>query len=384
MASIQKRPNGKWRARWYDEDRQERSRHFDRKVDAQRWLDQVTASILTGQYVDPKAGRVKLQAVAEDWQKSQVCAEGTARINDNALRLHINPALGQHAIATIRRTHVQKFVKLLSEELAPGSVRNVYDVLARVMQSAVDDRVIASTPCRRITLPKLPDTEVVPPTIQEVQAIADAMPDRYRAAVILAAGSGLRIGEILGLKVSDIDFLRRTVRVERQRTQDGEINPPKTQRSYRTVPVGQVVIDALALHLAAFPTDAWVFTDERGKPLLYRRWRTVWNAAYRAMQKAADAVADKLGQPRHTITVWTVHDLRHFFASALIAGGASVKQVQVVLGHSSAVITLRVYSHLWPGDEDRTRSVMDSVLEILRTGYGPADPAEGVPAGQTA
>ncbi len=64
------------------------------------------------------------------------------------------------------------------------------------------------------------------------------------------------------------------------------------------------------------------------------------------------------------------HDLRHFYASALIAGGASVKQVQLVLGHASAVITLGIYAHLWPGEEDRTRAVMDAVLGGLRTGCG--------------
>jgi integrase len=78
------------------------------------------------------------------------------------------------------------------------------------------------------------------------------------------------------------------------------------------------------------------------------------------------------------------HDLRHFFASALIAGGASVKQVQLVLGHASAVITLRIYVHLWPGEEDRTRTVMDTVLGGLRTGCGLGDTATKEIAGQRA
>lgn len=77
------------------------------------------------------------------------------------------------------------------------------------------------------------------------------------------------------------------------------------------------------------------------------------------------------------------HDLRHFFASALIAGGASVKQVQLVLGHASAVITLRIYAHLWPG-EDRTRTVMDAVLGGMRTGCGQVDLATKEIAGQAA
>ncbi|MEV2194373.1 tyrosine-type recombinase/integrase [Streptomyces phaeochromogenes] len=78
------------------------------------------------------------------------------------------------------------------------------------------------------------------------------------------------------------------------------------------------------------------------------------------------------------------HDLRHFFASALIAGGASVKQVQLVLGHASAVITLRMYAHLRPGEEDRTRTVMGAVLGGLRTGCGQVDQAIEEIAGQAA
>jgi len=77
-------------------------------------------------------------------------------------------------------------------------------------------------------------------------------------------------------------------------------------------------------------------------------------------------------------------DLRHFYASALVAGGASVKQVQLVLGHVSAVITLRIYARLWPGEEDRTRSVMDAVLGDLRTGCGQVGDSTREIAGQRA
>lgn len=76
------------------------------------------------------------------------------------------------------------------------------------------------------------------------------------------------------------------------------------------------------------------------------------------------------------------HDLRHYFASALIAGGASVKQVQTVLGHANAMITLRTYAHLWPGDDNRTRSVMDATLDVLWTGRGLSKSATNIAAGQ--
>lgn len=336
----------RWLARYWDGAGREHTKSFDRKVDAQGWLGQQTAAVVRGDHVDPRDGRTTLGEYATRWQSSQVGRDATARIVDNALRVHVLPALGTHTLTSLRRSDIQALVKGLSGTLAPGSVRNVYEVLSRVLSAAVDDRVIPSSPCRRIVLPALSEHEVVPPSADDVRALADAVDDgRYRGLVMLLAGSGLRIGEALGLGVSDVDFLRRTVRVERQRLQDGSIGPPKTAKSARTVPLGHVVVGELAAHLAAYPSGGPLFTTELGEPLTYRRWKTLWKAALRSTGLDVDT-----------------HGLRHFTASALISGGASVKQVQTVLGHSSAAITLRVYSHLWPGDEDRTRAVMDAAL----------------------
>ncbi|MEU0166769.1 site-specific integrase [Streptomyces iakyrus] len=384
MANIQKRPNGKWRARYRDLDCKEHARHFGRKIDAQRWLDEVTASVVTGQYVDPRAGRISFEKYATKWEASLIVGEAAERITDNALRLHLVPSLGSRAMAAIRRNDIQVLFKGLSEQLGPGSVRNVYDVLVRVMTAAVEDKVIASNPCRRITLPPMPDEEVTPPTIAQVEAMAREMPPYIRAAVVALAGSGLRIGELLGLKVSDVDFKAGTIRVDRQRLQSGKIGPPKTAKSRRTVPVGEVVTDALIAHLAARPSKGWLFTMEEGEPLNYRRWKTEWNCARRTLQAAENEAADREGRRPVELPHMVTHDLRHFFASALIAGGASVKQVQLVLGHASAVITLRIYAHLWPGEEDRTRTVMDAVLGGLRSRDGEESQTSKEIAGQRA
>ena len=276
-------------------------------------------------------------------------SDGTKRIVDNALRLHIGPALGKHPIAAVRPTMVQAFVKGLEDKgLSPGTIHGIFHVLTAVFSAAVDDRVISVSPCRRIALPRANSEEVVPPTLEQVAAFRDALPELHKVAAIVLAGAGPRIGEALGLHVSDVDFLRRTVSIERQRRQDGTLGPLKSKKSRRVVPVGQVVIDALAAYLAAFPHDGALFVDEIGEPLAYRRWRTI-------SERAAETAGVDL----------TAHDLRHFYASALIAGGASVKQVQERLGHATAVITLETYAHLWPGDDDRTREVIDAALSPL-------------------
>jgi len=353
MASITKRPDGTWRGRYRDEAGKEHARHFARKVDGQRWLDEVTTSVVTGQYVSPKAGRVTLAQYAAGWQASRLGRPATRALTDNALRLHVLPVLGSRPLASIRHSDVQTLVKGLSETLAPGSTRNIYGTLARCLSAAVDDRMIAVSPCRKITLPYPDDSEIEPPSIEAVGRLAGEMPSRYRAAVILLAGSGLRIGELLALTVADVDFLRRSLRVERQRLRDGQMGPPKTPKSVRTVPLGQVALDELAAHLAVYPSGERLFTNDQGESLSYQAWK-------REFSRACARAGVEL----------TTHGLRHFYASALIAGGASVKQVQAALGHASAVITLRTYAHLWPGDEDRTRAVSDAALSSLRTFCG--------------
>jgi len=244
MASIAKRPDGRWRARYRDSSDKEHSKHFDRKIDARRWLDEVTASIVTGQYVDPRAGKTTFAAYATAWEASHVAGQAQRRIVDNALRVHLIPKLGQRPVASIRRADLQGLVQALAVRLGPGSVRNVFEVLGRVMSAAVDDRVIASSPCQRISLPAHTQVEAIPPTPEQVRALADAISPRYRGAVVTLAGSGLRIGELLGLRKGDVDFLRGSVRVERQRLQNGALGPPKTGQSVRTVSLGRVVTDA--------------------------------------------------------------------------------------------------------------------------------------------
>ena len=171
----------------------------------------------------------------------------------------------------------------------------------------------------------------------------------------------MRQGECFGLTVDRVRFLERTVTVDRQlvtvQGQAPTLAPPKTPASNRTIPLPQVVVDALAAHLAAFPAepDGLVFTLS-GKPIT----RSVFGHKWRAAVETA-------GLPAGT----GFHALRHYYASLLIRHGESVKTVQARLGHASAVETLDTYSHLWPDSDDRTRDAIDSVLgstaDALRT-----------------
>ncbi|HEV2809340.1 MAG TPA: site-specific integrase [Acidimicrobiales bacterium] len=181
--------------------------------------------------------------------------------------------------------------------------------------------------------------------------LLDAMPERYRVAGVLAAGAGLRQGEALGVTVDRIDFLRRRLVIDRQMvtppTGTPGLAPPKSDASYRKVPLADPVLEALADHLRRFPPgdDGLVLTYGDGRPVRRNRFGYMWR------QSCARAGLD-----------FRYHDLRHHFASLLIAGGESVVAIQRVLGHASAKVTLDTYGHLFPDAEDHTRAVLNAAL----------------------
>jgi integrase len=353
MTSIGKRPDGRWRARYRDDDGREHAKHFTRKVDARRWLDEVTASVVTGTYVDPKAGTVTFHDYAERWRAVQVHRPSSQAHVETMLRRHVYPVLGERKLAAILPSDIQALVKGL--DLAPGTVGVVHSIVSSVMRSAVRDRRIVANPCEGTRLPKVERKRVVPLTTEQVEALRSAMPGSLRALVTFAAGTGMRQGECLGLTVDRLDFLRRTVTVDRQLVtvpdNGSQLAPPKTAASVRTIPLPQVVVDAMAAHLTAYPPGAGglVFTLDGG-PITRQRFGHLWRPLVR-----------EAGLPAGV----GLHALRHYYASLLIRHGESVKTVQARLGHASATETLDTYSHLWPDSDDRTREAIDSVLGPL-------------------
>ena len=364
MANIAKRSDGRWRARYRDEAGREHARHFARKIDAQRWLDEVTAAIVTGQYVDPKAGRVPFKEYAEGWREAQMHRPSSAAHIETMLRRHVYPTFGARPISSILPSEVQAWVKLLGTHdkaagrraLAPSTIQVIHAVLSSIFRAAIRDRRIVANPCEGTRLPKPEKRRIVPLTTAQVDTLRETLPQELKALVTFAAGTGMRQGEIFGLTRDKLRLLAANpaVVVDRQlltRARTGlEFGPPKTRASYRTIPLPAVVVDALNDHLARHdvPEDGLVFTLE-GKPIHRSAFGHVWRPA---------AVAAGLNASTGT----GMHALRHYYASLLIRYGESVKTVQARLGHASAAETLDTYSHLWPDSDDRTREAIDSVL----------------------
>ena len=400
MSSIAKRPDGRWRARYRDAENRELSKHFARKVDAQRWLDEVTTSVVTGTYVDPRAGRIRFRDQAEAWRLAQVHRPSTRAHVETMLRRHAYPTFGDRQLSSILPSEVQAWVTRLSATLAPATVGVVHGLVSATMNAAVRDRRIHANPCEGTSLPATTSKRVTPLALAVVEQLAADTPPQLRVAVTLAASTGMRQGEVLGLTVDRVDFLRRTVTADRQMMtvagREPFLAPAKTKASNRTVPLPQVAVDELGEHLRAFRADPVALTWEtpEGTPVVAvrlmfaddgRPWsrQNFGRAWHRGLRAASDCpkhrTANRDSKADCVCIVADFHELRHFYASLLIRHGESVKTVQARLGHASAAETLDTYSHLWPDSDDRTREAVDTAFGSTVAGTSPADYC-GLPA----
>jgi integrase len=359
--SIAKRPNGKWRARYRDEAGKEHSRHFERKKDGERWLDEQTAAMVTGQYVDPKAGQITFRQFFEDWAARQVWSPNTDRAMRLAGRSVTFPDV---PMKVIRRSHVEQWVKVMQTKgrgegrergLAPGTVKTRMQNVRPVFRAAVRDRIIATDPSEDVKLPRQRRAEAAMaiPTPQQVRALLDAAAVPWqRTFIALAAFAGLRLGEAAAVRRRDINFLGRVLQVswQVQRGPKGTvlISAPKAG-SERTVFLADGLIELLSIHVGRLPEagEGWLFVGPDGDPPHQNSVGYWWRKTRRAVDL------------EHV----DLHDLRHFYASGLIAQGCDVVTVQKALGHAKATTTLNTYSHLWPTAEDRTRKAADSLMK---------------------
>ncbi len=188
------------------------------------------------------------------------------------------------------------------------------------------------------------------------------MPPRYKSLIVLGAGTGLRISEALGLTQDRVNWLRRYVTIDRQLSRaprDDPVFAPVKDRKNRPrgIPLPQIVVEALVEHVRVFGTvpGGLLFSNEKGLPVRHTTFSDVW-------QRAAGPV----GIPKSE----GFHLLRHFYASVLIERGESVKVIQDRLGHTSAQMTLDIYGHMWPENDDTTRAAVDDVLGGLRVHLG--------------
>ena len=342
----------RWEAMVYVEGRQVTKR-FDTKAQATAWEARVRSDAARGRYVSARDGATTFADYAERYLTHARVADTTMELYRSHLRRHILPALGNRRLESLRRSDLVSFVTDLSATLAPSTVKVVYGITAGILRSAVDDRLILASPCSRVPLPVAHRDTVRHLTPDQARALLTAARPEHRPVIAVGLGTGMRQGELLGLQVSAISWLRPCqVSVHTQlKTVTGKppyLAPPKTRASRRVVPLPAFARDALAAHLADEPTDGLVFRNRRGHP-----WRrgsfndAVWKPAL-----TAAGLPSALG----------FHCLRHTYASGLIAEGLHPRVVMARLGHASIEETMNTYGHLFPDSLEQTTSALDRLF----------------------
>lgn len=334
----------RWRARWVDVDGRERSRAFPTKTAAQRHVEGVSASLVRGDYIRPGDAALTVEQWCGRWlQAYEVNRPSSVRQAKTHVR-RIVSVLGDERLCDVRPTMVRSWVAGLQKDgLAASTVYAHHARLSHIMADAVHDGVLQRSPCSRRTSPPMGKMKVYVATTEQVWALFDAMPAHLRPAILLGAFAGLRLGEVCGLRVEDVDFMRGAVTPRFQ----GGGAPLKTPGSEATVPIPRDLAVTLSEYVARYGGDH-VVTDELGRPV-----KTF--VIEREIRRTRNKVE---GLPE----AFTFHDTRHHYASLLIAGGADIKTVQTRMRHQSARVTLDVYGHMFDAGDDSTRDLVGRAM----------------------
>lgn len=353
--------------------RSQRRRSFTTKAEARRFADRTGTALAEGSYLDPKkARRVTVAEYADDclaaWAPT---LRRTKLASDTSIvRARIRPFFGDLALAAVTPEVVEEFQTWLGADrgLAPSTVETTMIVLGKVFGRACrpgDGRLLAANPCDHVDGVRVPRHEARHLDEHEVDALADAIDERYRALVIVGADAALRIGELFGLTYGDLDLDGRVGRGGKRRRPSltvrhnvtrvngiAEVGEPKTAAGRRRVPLTRKAVAALDKHRAnAADTrpGALVFPTPSGAPMPYDRFRA------RYWRPAVEAAG---------VGPVVLHELRHTGVGVWLSNGADPARVAKWAGHTSTSTILDRYAYMLDDDDDPTFDTIDDAREV--------------------
>jgi len=304
--------------------------------------------------------RATFAEFAREWITTQHHLRPSTRARyEWAIERHLIPRYGRFRLTDIREDDVAALLVDLAETLNPSTVRGVLTVLSLVLGRAVRRGALAANPVsglERWERPKGRPREMRILQRQEITRFLAAARPEHRAMLATAIFCGVRVGELLALRWSDVDLAAATIRVRWQiDAKTGERVEPKTITAKRDIVLMPAMTTVLDTHRASSPFSQPhdpVFSSKVGTPLLRS------NVRNRIIKPTAEA-AGLAGSDRPTLRT---HDLRHTFASLLIAAGASVVYVAAQMGHRRPTVTLDVYAHLFDARDhaDRLAAILES------------------------
>jgi integrase len=349
--NIYERKDGLWEARYTiqtDSGPKRHSVYGKTRKEAADKLTEAQANRDKGLIFD--AGAMTVGKYLNDWLADSVkdsVRKYTYVRYESIVRVHLSPTLGNIRLKSLTPAHVRKLYRQkLEAGLSPRSVQYIHTTLKKALKAAVLDGLIPRNVCDAVKPPQVRRDEVVPFTPEQVKVLLTAASDdRLEALFIVAIHTGLRQGELLGLKWTDVDLDDRKLTVQRSLAIDGTFNPPKRKSSRRTVKLTRPAANALRRHrikqneerlqAGAQWTDlGLVFPNNIGKPmdannLYHRDWKRLLRCA---------------GLP----DTFTFHTCRHTFATTLLQQNVNPKIVQHQLGHATFSQTMDTYSHVMP------------------------------------
>jgi integrase len=365
---IHKRKDGRYEGRYtvYTPDGPVRKRVYARKYkEVQKKLAEAMGDAARGIVFNDE--NVTVSEYMTRWLEDSAKGDLGHRAYHNyrlQIRRHINPALGRLKLSKLTAAHIQSlYAAKLRDGLKPSSVRYIHAVLHRALEQAVRFNLIALNPAARVDPPKVRQEEITPFDAEQARTfLAAARGDVFEALYVLSLTCGLRMGEALGLRWSDIDLEAETLRIHRQlqRVREGGglvFSEPKNA-SRRTIDLPQRALGALRSHRkrqieqqlgagAKWQDNDLVFTTTIGTAV---DAQNVVNRHFKPLLKRA-------GLPDIR---W--HDLRHTCATLLLSRGTHPTFVQKLLGHASVQLTLDRYSHWMPSMGRNTADGIDEAL----------------------
>ena len=351
MASLEGTAHGTYRVRYRDPVGRSRSRTFKRRADATRFAHEVETDKQRGDWVDPRLGRATVRDWSERWFDTATIAPKTRHSYKGFLNNWVLPMLGDVPIATLDRVTVREFAAAIARQRSPATVEQAVNVLRLVLGYAEEAGAIKANPATRLRLPKAQRREMYFLTPAQVRSLADAMPyEQYGTLVLFAAYTGLRAGEVEGLRVKRLDLERGRVDVVETVGEVGGAlrwGPTKTYQR-RSVPFPRGLRAPLGELVAGKGPDETVFEAPGGGPIRHHNW-------YRRIFKPAVVRAGLPPEIRF-------HDLRHTSAALLIQLGAHPRAIMERLGHSTINVTLGTYGHLFPHLDAQLTEGMEQLL----------------------
>jgi integrase len=352
---------GTWQARYRDPSGKQCSENFATKKEAEEFLDDVRTSIRRGTYLDPKRSRIATRKWHAIWWPQQVGAASTMDRDERLWRCHIEPKWGGWPLISIGYMDVVGWVRDLERQLAPSSIYKVFQILDRMMTAARLDKRILSNPCDEVKLPKQKKKHPAdrrPPTYEQLALVRAELPGYHHALQIVAQETGLRWGELAGLRLCNVDLGRARIEVREVLEEvGGKLTRkayPKSDAGLRTVPLTPLAVEAIRAHLEQRPAVAarselgdgmcakeLVFRGRSGAPLGRNHFRRLW---VQCIQRAG--VARKVKGDLGRVEWWPqFHKQRHAYASRLHDAGVPEVVVQEILGHERGGEVTWLYTH---------------------------------------